>query len=58
MVAISELKKERQAIGANLDQENRGKGHNNVHNSDEDRDIGTQPGNHVGKDIVTVIQNW
>jgi hypothetical protein len=42
-------------IGIDLDQENRGKGHDDVHNSDEDRDVGTQPRNHVGKDIVAVV---
>ena len=45
-------------IGTNLDQENRREGHDDIDNGDEDRDIGTQPGNHVGKDIVTVVQNW
>lgn len=42
-------------IGADLDQKNRGKGHDYIHNGDEDRDIGTQPRNHVGKDIVAVV---
>jgi len=42
-------------VGVNLDQENRGKGHDDIHNSDEDGDIGTQPRNHVGQDIVTVV---
>lgn len=55
VVGISELAKEGRVIGVNLDQENRGKGHDDIHNSDEDGDIGTQPRNHVGQDIVTVV---
>jgi hypothetical protein len=47
--------RERQVIGVNLDQKNRRKSHDDIHNSDEDRDIGTQLRNNVGKDIVTVI---
>ena len=42
-------------IGINLDQENWGEGHDDVHNSDENRDIGTQPRDDVGKDIVAVV---
>jgi len=56
VVGISELtKKEEQVIGVNLNQENWGEGHDDVHDSDEDRDIGTQPRNHVGKDIVAIV---
>jgi len=47
--------KERQVIGIDLDQENRGEGHDDIHNSDEDRDIGAQPRNHVGKDIIAIV---
>lgn len=42
-------------VGNDLDHENRGKGHDDIHNGDEDRDIGTQPRNNVGKDIVAVV---
>ena len=45
-------------ISIDLNQENRGEGHDDVHNSDENRNIGTQPGNRVGKDIVAVVQDW
>ena len=41
--------------GVNLDQENRGKGHDDIHNGDEDRDIGTQPRDHAGKDLIAVV---
>ena len=52
---ISELQKERRAVGTNLDQENRREGHDDIHDGDEDRDVGARPRNHVGKDSVTVV---
>lgn len=42
-------------IGIDLDQKDRGESHDDVHNSDEDRDIRTQLWNHIGKDIVAVV---
>lgn len=41
--------------GINLDQENWGESHDDIHNSDEDRDIGTQLGNHIGQDIIAIV---
>lgn len=45
----------RLVIGIDLDQENRGESHYDIHNSDEDGDIGTQFRNHIGKDIIAVV---
>ena len=55
VVGISKPTESQVVISIDLDQENRGEGHDDVHNGDEDRDIGTQPRNHVGKDIVAVV---
>jgi len=55
VVGVSKPTESEVGIRINLDQENRGEGHDDVHNGDENRNIGTQPRNHVGKDIVAVV---
>lgn len=51
----SARRQEEGSIGIDLNQKNRGESHDDIHNSDEDRDIGTQLWNHIGKDIVAVV---
>lgn len=48
-------RKEKRLIDNDLNQKNRRKSHDDIHDGDEDRDIGTQLRNYIGKDIIAVV---